>query len=75
VTTADLRLFGMADFGVSGFVAVCRGSLADLLEDERVLELCADARPIRLPATISKQKTLCFVMETPVEGALYSSSN
>jgi hypothetical protein len=56
--TDDLRGAAIADFGVSGWIAVLRGSGPDLEEDDPILEFCADAMQTTAATATNKKAIL-----------------
>ena len=66
----------MVDFGVSGWVAVWRGSLLDLAEDERTCEFWAVAKLMLAARVTNKHMILYFIMRNlPFGQAASASSN
>ena len=59
--TDDLRGGAIADFGVSGWIAVLRGS-GDLEEDDPIVEFWADARQNKAATVTNKKAILHFII-------------
>jgi len=60
--TDDLRGGAIADFGVSGWIEVLRGSAPDLEEDDPILEFWADARQNKAATVTNKKAILHFII-------------